>query len=83
MDYLVGPVCDDHVFKDERLFFRFRKDDGTYEEPPNTALLARGEQIYKRLLSGFSLLAGRTTSLIMIAQDTQRVNLDEHNSTDL
>ena len=46
---VIHHVCDDHVFKDERLFFRFRKDDGTYEEPPNTALLARGEQIYKRL----------------------------------
>lgn len=47
-------VCDDHSFKDERLFFRFRRDDGTYEAPPNTALLAKGEQIYSRLAMSLS-----------------------------
>lgn len=41
-------VCDDHDFKDEKLFYRFRKDDGSYEEPPDTLLLAKGQRIYSR-----------------------------------
>ena len=24
------PVCDDHLFKNEYLFYRFRIDDGTF-----------------------------------------------------
>ena len=41
-------VCDDHMFKDEKLFYRFRKDDSTYEEPPDTAILAKGQRLYSR-----------------------------------
>ena len=41
-------VCDDHVFKDDKLFYRFRKDDGTFEEAPDTAILAKGQRIYGR-----------------------------------
>ena len=41
-------VCDDHVFKDDKLFYRFRKDDGTFEEPPDAAILAKGQRIYGR-----------------------------------
>ena len=69
-------MCDDHVFKDEKLFFRFRKDDSTYEEPPNATLLARGEHIYKRLVPLFYLFlfigrqGEKVSGLIMIAQDT-------------
>ena len=44
----VCVVCDDHSFKNEKLFYRFRKDDGTYEEPPDTAILAKGQRIYSR-----------------------------------
>lgn len=43
-------VCDDHVFKDDKLFYRFRKDDGTFEEPPDTAILAKGQRIYGRYI---------------------------------
>lgn len=47
--YIYYPtVCDDHVFKDDKLFYRFRKDDGTFEEPPDTAILAKGQRIYGR-----------------------------------
>lgn len=47
--YICYPtVCDDHVFKDDKLFYRFRKDDGTFEEPPDTAILAKGQRIYGR-----------------------------------
>jgi hypothetical protein len=53
-------VCDDHVFKDDKLFYRFRKDDGTFEEPPNSAILARGQRIYGRLRSdGSDLIKDR------------------------
>ena len=41
-------VCDDHLFKDEKLFFRFRKDDGTYEEPADSAIVAKGQRIYSK-----------------------------------
>lgn len=41
-------VCDDHLYKDEYLFYRFRKDDGTYKEPPDTAILAKGQRLYTR-----------------------------------
>ena len=41
-------VCDDHYFKDDKLFYRFRKDDGTYQEPADAAILARGQRIYGR-----------------------------------
>lgn len=49
MTCVINPtVCDDHVFKDDKLFYRFRKDDGTFEEPPDTAILAKGQRIYGR-----------------------------------
>lgn len=46
---VIHHVCDDHSFKNEKLFYRFRKDDGTYEEPPDTAILAKGQRIYSRI----------------------------------
>ena len=46
--HLPTLVCDDHVFKDDKLFYRFRKDDGTFEEPPDAAILAKGQRIYGR-----------------------------------
>ena len=46
--YLILAVCDDHDFKDEKLFFRFRRDDNTYEDLPDTAALAKGQRIYSR-----------------------------------
>lgn len=41
-------VCDDHLFKDEKLFFRFRKDDGTYQEPADSPVIAKGQRIYSK-----------------------------------
>ena len=41
-------VCDDHFFKDDKLFYRFRKDDGTYTEPADAAILAKGQRLYSR-----------------------------------
>ena len=41
-------VCDDHTYKDEKLFYRFRKDDGSYKEPADSAILAKGQRLYSR-----------------------------------
>ena len=41
-------VCDEHEFKDEYLFFRFRQDDGTYPQEPDALAFARGQRIYSR-----------------------------------
>lgn len=49
--FSISAVCDDHDFKDDKLFYRFRKDDNTYEEPPDTLLLAKGQRIYSRLVT--------------------------------
>ena len=45
---LCTTVCDDHLFKDEKLFYRFRKDDGSYQEPTDAAILAKGQRLYSR-----------------------------------
>ena len=41
-------VVDDHCFKDEKLFYRFRRDDGTYQGPPDPPIVAKGQRIYSR-----------------------------------
>ena len=41
-------VCDDHGFKDEKLFFRFRRDDGTYAGPLDAPLVAKAQRLYSR-----------------------------------
>ena len=41
-------VCDDHGFKDEKLFYRFRRDDGTYAGPLDAPLVAKAQRIYSR-----------------------------------
>ncbi len=45
---MVSAVCDDHTYKDEKLFYRFRKDDGSYKEPADSAILAKGQRLYSR-----------------------------------
>lgn len=45
---LVHVVCDDHAFKDDRLFYRFRRDDGTYQGPPDPPVVAKGQRLYSR-----------------------------------
>ena len=47
--FLLPPVvCDDHGFKDEKLFYRFRRDDGTYAGPLDAPLVAKAQRIYSR-----------------------------------
>ena len=45
---LPSSVCDDHDFKDDFLFYRFRKDDGTYPEESDAIAFARGQRLYSR-----------------------------------
>ena len=42
------PVCDDHRFKDEMLFYRFRRDDDTVVTNPDFAIIYKGCDIYYR-----------------------------------
>ena len=47
---LVHHVVDDHDFKDEFLFFRFREDDGTYKKDPSPQDVIAGQRLYSRLV---------------------------------
>jgi hypothetical protein len=56
LDYgVIHHVVDDHCFKDEKLFYRFRRDDGTYQGPPDPPIVAKGQRIYSRVkvIQGF------------------------------
>ena len=56
----IHHVVDDHSFKDEFLFFRFRRDDGTYEEEPSADDQVAGQRLYSRLsASAQGLIADR------------------------
>ena len=41
-------VCDDHDIKDEVLFYRFRRDDGTYKDIKDLALFYKAREVYER-----------------------------------
>lgn len=45
---IIHHVCDDHQFKDEMLFYRFRRDDDTVVSNPDLAMIYRGCDIYYR-----------------------------------
>lgn len=49
---VIHHVCDDHGFKDEKLFYRFRRDDGTYSGPLDGPLIAKSQRIYSRVRTG-------------------------------
>jgi len=40
------PVCDDHIFKDEMLFYRFRRDDETYKEDKDLTMFYTAYELY-------------------------------------
>lgn len=45
----VFPVCDEHrEFKDMKLFYRFRKDDGTFPLDSEAKVFMRGQRIYEK-----------------------------------
>lgn len=45
----VFAVCDEHrEFKDMKLFYRFRKDDGTFPLDSEAKVFMRGQRIYEK-----------------------------------
>lgn len=44
-------VCDDHQFKDEMLFYRFRKDDKSFEEFKDLNTFYKALKLYKMMTS--------------------------------
>ena len=40
-------VCDDHVFKDEYLFYKFRVDDGSMFIEPELEIYSQGIKIHQ------------------------------------
>lgn len=46
---LIFLVCDQrHVFKDAKLLYRFRKDDGTFPFNTEVKIFMRGQQLYEQ-----------------------------------
>lgn len=43
---IIHHVCDDHVFKDEGLFYRFHRDDGTPQKILNSGSMHRSKSTY-------------------------------------
>ncbi|XP_072094582.1 DEP domain-containing mTOR-interacting protein [Mobula birostris] len=49
---VIHHVCDEHKeFKDAKLFYRFRKDDGTFPLDSDVKVFTKGQRIYEKLLS--------------------------------
>lgn len=49
---IIHHVCDEHKeFKDMKLFFRFRKDDGTFALDSEAKVFMRGQRIYEKLMN--------------------------------
>ncbi|XP_056330850.1 DEP domain-containing mTOR-interacting protein [Danio aesculapii] len=49
---IIHHVCDEHKeFKDMKLFYRFRKDDGTFALDSEAKVFMRGQRIYEKLMN--------------------------------
>uniref|UniRef100_A0A3P8V1X6 DEP domain containing MTOR-interacting protein n=1 Tax=Cynoglossus semilaevis TaxID=244447 RepID=A0A3P8V1X6_CYNSE len=49
---IIHHVCDEHrEFRDMKLFYRFRKDDGTFPLDSEAKVFMRGQRIYEKLLN--------------------------------
>ncbi|XP_048384361.1 DEP domain-containing mTOR-interacting protein isoform X3 [Stegostoma tigrinum] len=49
---VIHHVCDEHKeFKDAKLFYRFRKDDGTFPLDSEVKVFTRGQRIYDKLMT--------------------------------
>ncbi|TRY82350.1 hypothetical protein DNTS_006248 [Danionella cerebrum] len=64
---IIHHVCDEHnEFKDMKLFYRFRKDDGTFPLDTEAKVFMRGQRIYDKLMnSENSLLQSREEEGVM------------------
>uniref|UniRef100_A0A3Q3BDU0 DEP domain containing MTOR-interacting protein n=1 Tax=Kryptolebias marmoratus TaxID=37003 RepID=A0A3Q3BDU0_KRYMA len=49
---IIHHVCDEHrEFKDMKLFYRFRKDDGTFPLDNEAKVFMRGQRLYEKLMN--------------------------------
>uniref|UniRef100_A0A3P9HII5 DEP domain containing MTOR-interacting protein n=1 Tax=Oryzias latipes TaxID=8090 RepID=A0A3P9HII5_ORYLA len=49
---IIHHVCDEHrEFKDLKLFYRFRKDDGTFPLDCESKVFMRGQRLYEKLMN--------------------------------
>ncbi|XP_010181114.1 PREDICTED: DEP domain-containing mTOR-interacting protein-like, partial [Mesitornis unicolor] len=54
---IIHHVCDEHKeFKDVKLFYRFRKDDGTFPLDNEAKVFMRGQRLYEKLMSSENTL---------------------------
>lgn len=53
---VIHHVCDDHHFKDEMLFYRFRRDDDTVVRNPDHSVIYKGCDIYHRVKNEDNLI---------------------------
>lgn len=54
---IIHHVCDEHKeFKDLKLFYRFRKDDGTFPLDHDAKVFMRGQRIYEKLMNSENTL---------------------------
>uniref|UniRef100_A0A8C3JX44 DEP domain-containing mTOR-interacting protein n=1 Tax=Calidris pygmaea TaxID=425635 RepID=A0A8C3JX44_9CHAR len=50
--YIIHHVCDEHSdYKDAKLLYRFRKDDGTFPLTKDVKVFMRGQSLYEKLVS--------------------------------
>ncbi|XP_060086645.1 DEP domain-containing mTOR-interacting protein-like [Heteronotia binoei] len=50
--YIIHHVCDEHFdYKDAKLLYRFRKDDGTFPLNKDVKVFLRGQSLYEKLIS--------------------------------
>uniref|UniRef100_A0A8C2Z335 DEP domain containing MTOR-interacting protein n=1 Tax=Cyclopterus lumpus TaxID=8103 RepID=A0A8C2Z335_CYCLU len=57
---IVHHVCDEHrEFKDLKLFYRFRKDDGTFPLDSEAKVFMRGQRIYENLRGAMRGIEGK------------------------
>ncbi|XP_028927160.1 DEP domain-containing mTOR-interacting protein [Ornithorhynchus anatinus] len=50
--YIIHHVCDEHSdYKDAKLLYRFRKDDGTFPLNKDVKVFMRGQSLYETLIS--------------------------------
>lgn len=73
---LLLPVCDEHSdYKDAKLLYRFRKDDGTFPLNKDVKVFVRGQSLYEKCVSP-SLSRGswrglRSLLLLLCGRDLQ------------
>lgn len=72
----VFPVCDEHrEFKDLKLFYRFRKDDGTFPLDSEAKVFMRGQRIYEKYEHTNAPRRTPTTSRTSLSEMNREIEL--------